>query len=127
MTQEDKDLLLKVLCDGLPYGLVVEYKGKPYEILGYGCGRLSLVKKYESRIAACPLIEEVKPYLRPMSSMTDEEKEQTRDLWIGADTKTHAIRLIDFYNKNHFDFMGLIPKDLAIPVTEENNPYEPTN
>ena len=60
------------------------------------------------------IVDEFKPYLRPMSSMNEEEKEQTRDLWIDADTKTHATRLIDFYNKHHFDYRGLIEKGLAL-------------
>ena len=43
--------------------------------------------------------------------------------WIDANINIHATRLIDFYNKYHFDYRGLIDKGLAIEVTEENNPY----
>lgn len=137
MTQEDKQLLLADLCARLPNGVFcvgitydldddgeknipVKMKNTLTEIHNY---KLETAYVRLGLISSCKL-ETVKPYLRPMSSMTEEEKEQTRDLWIGADTKTHATRLIDFYNKNHFDYRGLIPKGLAIAVTEENNPYK---
>lgn len=132
---EEKDLLLKDLCARLPYGVIVDYKENEFETphwqittiypntfngwIGYdkrvGAGSESGSRPFN--------IGEVKPYLRPMSSMTEEEKEQIKDLWIDADINTHAIRLIDFYNKYHFDYRGLIDKGLAIEVTEDNNPY----
>lgn len=127
MTQQEKDLLLKVLCDGMPYGLVVEYKGKPYEILGYACGRLSLVKKYESRIAASPLIEEVKPYLRDMEDMTEHEQAEFSYFTYVEDNRYITTSLFedatDWLNKNHFNWRGL-PKERYIKVTKENNPYK---
>ena len=122
MKQEDKELLFKDLCARLPYGVIVRgvfinYSTDKDKILYEECDRqlnYQDLSRYES----------LKPYLRPMSSMTEEEKEQIRDFWIDADVKTHATQLIDFYNKYHFDYRGLIEKGLAIEVTEENNHYE---
>ena len=128
MTQEDKLLLLQDLCTRLPYGVICNTsKGDGHlcsinqTIFGteYGINIKATERDYFNDRE-----EVIKPYLRTMFSMTEGEKKQTRDLWIGADTKTHAIRLIDFYNKNHFDYRGLIPKGLAIDVTKESNPYK---
>ena len=112
MKPEDKELLIRDLCARLPYHCRVFYEyvdnldNKTY---GYS---LTLntwcINEFDADKAV------VKPYLRPMSSMTEEEKEQIRDFWIDADVKTHATQLIDFYNKYHFDYRGLIEKGLAL-------------
>ena len=75
MTQEEKKLLLKDLCGRLPYfENWVQYEGKDYIVTGYGHGRVSLLSSpFSSASGPCPLVEEVKPYLRPMSSMSEEE------------------------------------------------------
>ena len=119
MKPEDKELLLKDLCARLPYKVIVCDDMKRVYTLTLGTSYLIDLFYSNGDYVDVP----IKPYLRPMSSMTEEEKEQTRDLWIDADTKTHATRLIDFYNKHHFDHRGLIDKGLAIEVTEDNNPY----
>lgn len=77
-------------------------------------------------------IESIKPYLRPMSSMTEEEKKEFDNfcvidefVWEGKTEigyKNQAIIMsvaINWLLKKHFDFMDLIPKGLAIEVTEE--------
>ena len=117
MIQEDKELLLKDICGRMPYGVKVQIIYPT--VAGVTTLDVSHIEKLKNNERYV-----VKPYLRPMSNMTEEEKEQIRDLWIDADTNTHATRLIDFYNKNHFDYRGLIDKGLAIEVTEENNPYK---
>lgn len=84
---------------------------------------------------------EIKPYLRPMSSMTEEESKQFLD-YIGLDSVDSVedgyIRIVerslidldlpykavDWLNVYHFDYRGLIKKVLAIAVTKENNPYK---
>ena len=116
MKQEDKQLLLKDLCARLPYGVICDIYNDTCTI------KEKLLFGGISRFADDTIC--LRPYLRPMSSMTEEEKEQIRDFWIDADVKTHATQLIDFYNRHHFDYRGLIEKGLAIEVTEENNPYK---
>lgn len=71
-------------------------------------------------------IEEVKPYLFPMSSMTEEQKEEYNSLcevctddW-GNDMYFDTIDSIDWLLKNHFDFRGLIPIGLALDATNLN-------
>ena len=74
-------------------------------------------------------IEYFKPYLFPLSSMTTEQRYELHDLihnlnvlaikgeigdWIVSSSE------IDWYNKNHFDYRGLIPKGLAIDATGLN-------
>ena len=88
MTQEDKELLLKDLCARLPYGVKVWYKYYSADVTAKFAtsirlvdGKIALSSKF-NREGAWYLVEEanellIKPYLRPMSSMTEEEK---RDL-----------------------------------------------
>ena len=135
MTQEEKQLLLIDLCARLPYmGFMVQWHGEDYNIIAIGFGRVIVLKPFMSMTSGSPLIEEVKPYLRPMSSMTEEEKVQLiQYACIGEDMNGEFIdevqrkdcaAYIDWLNENHFDYRGLIEKGLAIEVTEENNPYK---
>ena len=72
-------------------------------------------------------IEEFKMYLRPMSSMTEEEEKEYEEwheeLEEGRIKDWKYGEYIDWLNAHHFDYRGLIEKGLAIEVTEENNPY----
>ena len=131
MTQEDKNLLLIDLCARLPYEIILL---SPNEKITY---------QTDGNTAAELLVEEGwKPYLRPMSSMTDEEKKELlqisnfdSDIDEIYDSFIHFIErnlidiadianFIDWLNEHHFDYRGLIKKGLAIKVTEENNPYK---
>jgi len=78
-----------------------------------------------------------KPYLRPLSSMTEQELEELNclcyhhisvqdDMLCGQICYIEITDVQNFLLRYHFDFMGLIPKGLAIEVTEENNPYNIT-
>lgn len=125
MTQEEKDLLLKGLSARLPYEVILlASNGK-------------VVYQTDGNTAAELLVEEGwKPYLRPLSSMTEEEKHKL--LKFGAITCLENGEVIDvscvgferhadvqdYLNAHHFDYRGLIEKGLAIAVTEENNPYK---
>ena len=127
MTQEEKQLLLKVLCEGLPYGVYVDayswQKDTPkllVECVPEYVGEEIVVKGLAGRHS----IKEIKPYLRPMSSMTEEESTTYEDNFLYAnDLQIYAEEYIDWLNAHHFDYRGLIEKGLAIEVTEENNPY----
>jgi len=140
MTQEEKQLLLKDLCARLPYGVnaqgVLEEEAD-YNIpvnheetvighvdgidhLGFDDGEIYVV------IEGIPCeLSDVKLYLRPMSSMTEEERKKYHELCNSySDIYFDSIDSIDWLNAHHFDYHRLIEKGLAIKVTEENNPYK---
>ena len=122
MKQEDKELLLQDLCARLPYGVhccvlnlnktIKEDNDIIYGILGDNIVTLKSDKN------ECYMHYQVKPYLRPMSSMTEEELKEFSVLGVGI----HLFKgplipsydTLDWLNKHHFDYRGLIPKGLAI-------------
>lgn len=117
MTQENKELLRKDLCARLPYKV---YAQIPDEYGGYTSAIESIdidgfVKDFEGTQIE---IENIKPYLLPLSSMT-EEQEKEFAITLCARVLPNVI-VIDWLNKNHFDYRGLIPKGLAIDATGLN-------
>ena len=112
MKNEDKQLLLKDLCARLPYGVILEC----CELVGE---ELRTMTK-EGLINDDYDIDEVKPMLFPLSSMTKEQRKYIRDNYTFGAT----YELFDWFDQNHFDYRGLIEKGLAIEVTKENNPYK---
>ena len=107
MTQEDKELLLKDLCSRLPYKVKVK-----------SSRRRSLVTLSLDVMTDFHLGCSVKPYLRPMSSMTEEEKLMYEGLMIGTDNVSYMLDVIDWLNSRHFDYRGLIEKGLALEAPE---------
>lgn len=117
MTQEEKELLLKELCSRLAYDLWVKYGGYNYVATGYVHGRILLLPNvFSSAAGPCPLIEEVRPYLRPMSSMTEEEKKEFQEYVFESDEIGDVVTLnaSDWLNKKMFDYRGLIQMGLAL-------------
>lgn len=136
MTQEEKELLLKDLCARLPYGIKV----KTNNINVLKLGTHTRVGEYVTDV-----IEPCKPYLFPLSSMTEEQTEEVHNLiyqgvsesvnetseWLKTRkendlrpiTLTYILSdrlVIDWFCKNHFDYRGLIPMGLAIDCTNLN-------
>ena len=135
MTQEDKDLLLKDLYARLPYKPIVQIEGcgiwnlrgidhddsaelRDRVIVWHG-------KNYPSSKNSFP-ISDCKPYLFPMSSMTEEQREEYSQLQqkIIYNSKgfvnTDIMNYINWCYENHFDVNGLIPLNLAIDATGLN-------
>ena len=119
MTQEDKDLLLRDLCARLPYGVRVHlvYDDDVSFEREMGIGSLHDIM-FENVVDA-------KPYLRPMSSMTEEEKNDYLNTFkksiIGTDEedgRVWTVDSIDYLNAHHFDYRGLIPMNLALEAPE---------
>ena len=135
MTNEEKQLLLEDICARLPYGVIVDYKENEFEFphwkitaiypetldgwIGYdkrnGAGSESGSRPFN--------IGEVKPYLRPLSSMTKEEENEcigfSRTIiiphvrnWFGFSITNPVFT--DWLNAHHFDYRGLIEKGLAL-------------
>ena len=137
MKQEHKKILLADLCARLPYDVMVDYESNicilneidpACKDIDYITVRIQDVERL--RCAKSVMIESIKPFLRPMSSMTEEEYKEYSKLWDLQDKfPTDAdIRfktdMFDWLNAHHFDYRGLIEKGLAIAVTEDNNPYK---
>lgn len=131
MTQEEKDLLLKDLCARLPYGVkcLVNYTFCN-ETTDYNDVKSSTVdtivvfnQQTESYFFKCLSewfdFDEFKPYLFPLSSMTEEQRNEYHELLYNPE---HGIDIdyFDWCHKNHFDCRGLIKKGLAIDATNKN-------
>lgn len=126
MTNEQKELLLKDLCARLPYGVKIAMPGlwdneitiEPLNEIFKGDDNLFRVNGN----GHC--IEYIKPYLFPISSMTAEQRREYTHIvnMYGniAATQMNGITIQDWFNKNHFDYRGLIDKGLAIDATNKN-------
>ena len=144
LTQENKRLLLMDLSSRLPYGVKVCFK---YDVLmGETTEELtpSLIEKFNNLSGE---LYQLKPFLRPLSSMTEEERKELRNIlcWNFAPedcpifendfsvTTFHSynereqneyydmstmLTYFNFLNTNHFDYRNLIPMGLALPATE---------
>lgn len=125
MTNEQKQLLLKDLCARLPYGVKLKGTTRRFDDT---CeeeyvdviveGVLTDVHSYKTIEVTVGLMNEceidtVKPYLRPMSSMDGEEKEEYINTFL---TMWDAV---DWLNSHHFDYRGLIEKGLALEAPED--------
>lgn len=131
MTQEEKDLLLRDLCARLPYGVKVWYENDVFNIDSissmYEEIHLDIVDNYTIDVS------EIKPYLFPLSSMTEEQKKEY-NRWKHEVPVCHyeygdiveEVELFDspesfeYLIENHFDYRGLIPMGLAIDCTNLN-------
>ena len=125
MTQEDKDLLLKDLCSRLPYGVEIQVKDWTTLDVELKVGHIQRLQNEDL---------ELKPYLRPMSSMTEDEKKEFEDICTstakdrahfvmeGSIDSNYMLEKFDWLNAHHFNYR--LPEHLYIKVTKENNPYK---
>ena len=131
MTQEDKSLLLKDLCARLPYGVKM-IDTEPYSAEHNPILTLSYIS--EDNCIGCRAgkgfmatsLGSIKPYLFPLSSMTEEQKEeyvelQQRVIYNGQSlVNLDVMKYVDWCYKNHIDINSLIPMSLAIDATGLN-------
>ena len=129
MTQNEKDLLLKDLCSRLDTNLVCSIYRTDDEGVGYRDEILHGYCKgdiwYEFYFREdCSIgiddVSKIKPYLFPLSSMTEEQKSQYSFFLTRIIDGYDSSLLIDWLNKNHFDYRGLIEKGLAIDASGKN-------
>ena len=122
MTQKDKELLLKDLSARLPYGVKInENIQGDFTVIGLTTERVFTTCETEGCHNDFP-IECIKPYLFPLSSMTEEQKKEYQyitERWM-YDSSYSISDSTDWLNKNHFDYRGLIEKGLAIDATGLN-------
>ena len=130
-TQEDKMLLIKDLSSRLPYAVHVQHISGVSGILH----DISIYHKYDENDniydAICYTdlfkdggsigIEQFKPYLFPLSSMTEEQEKEYNNLnCYELGCFPHTEEALDYLTKNHFDYRHLIEKGLAIDATGLN-------
>ena len=122
MTQEEKDLLLKDLCARLPYGVKLHCYSNAMVCIGPYTLDTIVLDRIFNEDTEYVLFDEIKPYLLPMSSMTEEQKDEFIDTctFLRDDTFGWTDRTFDWLNKNHFDYRGLIPMGLANNATGLN-------
>ena len=156
MTQEEKELLFKELSIRHPYNVKLQVKlnyGDNGHKEGIYDAEIDAITSYNIEVTYYDtnmhgearewtfMYEEVKPYLRSMSSMTEEEKRELQSFYPGSlgsqwiDTEKGTIdisecsstitlylydseRIVDWLNKNMFDYRGLIDKGLALEAPE---------
>lgn len=160
MTQEEKELLLKDLCARMPYGVKLWAKAQE---LAVELARIDIQKSevtfYTCKLPAFTILDAskierfdqqvIKPYLRPMDSMTEEEVKELSILYglkdilstkitdeyievvvddgfCSTETRTiwyneiiSSIEIFDWLNKHHFDYRGLIEKGFALPAPKD--------
>ena len=121
MPQEYKELLLTDLCARLPYGVKFLRESWNYE----WDQELSVIEVLEDidkdgyiNKTKVYNVEDIKPYLFPLSSMTEEQEKE----WLYTLSSDYHITYdtVDWLNKNNFDYRGLIPMGLAIDATNLN-------
>lgn len=153
MKQEDKDLLLQDLCGRIPYEVkmnhIADTENNPITLVGVAKTMITLES---SAGYGTSDIEDYIPYLFPLSSMTEEQKKEFKEIskceyeikdYGGFDSEGVYLieigkyeyeydidttieefyfnyKIINWLNKNHFDYRGLIPKDLALDATGLN-------
>ena len=154
MTQEQKELLLKDICARLPYGVKAYVKNwskldqKYYENVYVVESAFPSLNEIHVQTKLCSLDVllgyndyVIKPYLFPLSSMTEEQKydfycrfiendcdfDDFKDfyldngMWHKMLTSIDDIEeIIDWFHKKHIDYRGLIPMGLAIDATDKN-------
>lgn len=125
MTQEKKQILLQDLCARLPYGVIVQDRNGIHHLTQ---GNTELTDLFNGKC-------NIKPYLRPLTSMTEKEKDDfyykgSGDVDNTIDGKGMFFRnnivsfedinyAIDWLNAHHFDYRGLIEKGLALEAPKE--------
>ena len=140
MTCKEKKLVLKDLCARLPYRVVVDYAHNAFDV-----HKGHYVKNGSRNILNCYLLdvfisprqnengEYIKPYLFPLSSMTEEQKKEynrlKHEIPVCHYEYGDVVEEIELYDspesfdyliENKFDYYGLIPMGLANDATNLN-------
>lgn len=127
MKKQDKELLLKDLCARLPYGVICSCLDNSFTPPTMDYELVSVNLQDETVIVSDNVwneefkIKNIKPYLRPMSDMTDEELNKLQGLCIAYDSLyplQHFTDVAKFLYEHLIDFDNLIEKDIALPAPD---------
>lgn len=134
MKQEDKELLLRDLSARLPYGVYCYLSictHTPYKLYAVFNNNYTRDIFDFGTLRINPDIIKVKPYLRPMSSVTAGEAIELYHITEKCEVYPMAERgfrltdlMSDFCNKHHLDYRGLIPKGIALVAKEGMYKFE---
>lgn len=126
MTQQEKNLLFKDLCCRIPYGVICkDIYGNVLEVNGIDNPNTITLKCSDKTFWTTDL-DKCKPYLFPLWRMTKKQREDLDALYWIAREKTstdfefkcvYSGLKSDWFDKNHFDYRGLIPMGLALDAT----------
>jgi hypothetical protein len=124
MTKEDKELLLKDLCARLPYGVMLKTDNVfPQKLEGIAFDKDTFLISVSDGAFTLDWMT-CRPYLYPLSSMTEEQKKEYAHILVMSSNLDYSqllgMTVEDWFNKNHFDYRGLIPKNLGIDATGLN-------
>lgn len=133
MTREEKYLVIDDISGRIPHGVVFNTDWGNKTLKGIQYDNINTLLYFGVCNSTNKVIEtyvsEVKPYLFPISSMSDKQKKELDDTLIRLNLKALSDEIsveviatyeIDFYNKNHIDYRGLIQKGLALDATGLN-------
>jgi len=131
MTQENKQLLLKDLCGRLPYGVICRKDCKTADNEDFYLDKYPNPIELAKYLTIDDMDITIKPYLRPMSSMTEEEKQEMSDgsriafepamngiSGYCPETMAWSVYNVDYCISHHLDYRGLIPMGLALEAQE---------
>ena len=118
MNEQDRELLFIDLCGRVPYEVIVCIDGTTNVKLA----SVSYWEEVEVQDGSRYLydISDIKPYLFPMYTMTEEQYKTYCELEHSGNMEHLSLQLLEWLNKNHFDYRGLIEKGLAIDATNKN-------
>ena len=129
MNEETINLVLTDICGRLPYGVITKNCKNNFDVPAHLLPDVNVIKHIIAEY-------DLKPYLRPMSSMTEEEKKEIGELLdasIEIDTDGNITYFsgsdfipcsdyhiyIDYLNAHHLDYRGLIPMGLALEAPKD--------
>lgn len=122
MDSQNKALLFIDICGKYPFGLLVKMENKNMCVddIKFIRNDYFLTLKDGEKTYIGVDVERIKPYLRPLSSMTEDEKSEykktfdTYENGMGTKLTCQSYQTFDWLNAHHFDYRGLIELGLAL-------------
>ena len=126
MKQEDLELLKTDLCERFPHQIYARLNDEDMRIIdiNYSRGDVIFTLVGETKTYLGVEADRIRPYLRPMQTMTQEEKEEYRSTFdtfeneLGVKVMIPSQKSFDFLNKKHFDLRRLIKLGLALQAPD---------